>query len=121
MLLNNRVSYQTNSAVVRGHGVKFASHGGKLKVVQCNSQGERCHGVAMFDCDSGDELTVNMDLEVEGLSAAAISIAANVTMSANGRFETAAGSDVIFGIAKTAATDANQYIEIVKLSADGVA
>lgn len=115
MILKDVATFQSTTALSKGMGVKFLADSGVLKVRFCNSQGERVDGVALHEVEADEFVSVAFSKEVEGLASGAISVGANVTPTAAGKFETASSGDHVFGIAKTAgATD--RLFEIVRVN-----
>lgn len=96
-------------AITKGYGVKLGT--AQNGAVIASSQGEALTGVAGETAASGEPFLVIKDGEVKAIAGDAIVIHAQVTPKADGRFETAASGDVIFGIARSAAgADGDEFI-----------
>lgn len=96
-------------AITKGYAIKpgAAQNGAVL----CDSQGEAIAGVAGEDAASGEPFLVISDGMTKAIAADAITLHAQVTPTAAGKFETAASGDVIAGIARSAAgADGDEFI-----------
>jgi hypothetical protein len=98
---------KTIGAVNGGCAVTFAG-------AQVAAQGaDTVYGIAETDAAINTYLAVRTAGEGQGVSAVAIAVGAKVTTSANGRWETAASGDFVFGRAMMAATAADQKFKIL--------
>lgn len=106
-------TFLASGAVSGGRAVSFAG-------VQIAAQGsDAVWGVANSDVDDTDYGSIRVSDQAQGVSAAAISVGAKVTTSANGRWETAASGDFVFGRAVTSTSAADQIFKL-EITREGI-